>query len=339
MDSSAGDRAAGGIASEPPRPARPSGADTPSIVPRLALPGLPPGPVPEPVQGPYPGPPDLPVQPGRGRPAREAGDDLARPAVRPALQETAPAPERKSADRPRPSMAEEYGPFPVDLPRLRDFRVNWVLSLFLGALGVDRFHRGRPVTGFLKLLTLGGAGFWWAGDLLAVATGYAVDGGGHPMKGRRSHRLLAVTVSLAVILGTGAAGVTAAAPYAGKLAAGAGRTTLSVLTSLFPPAESVWEWQDVAILSARTGKGPSKEFPVSGDALAISYTLGGAGFIYLLPAGTKAVPNFTEPIISAMKPAAGKVTVAATPGQYRLYVQSTGRWTAHISEHVVRQPG
>ena len=241
--------------------------------------------------------------------------------------------------RPRRSTAEEYGPFPVDLPELKDFRTNWVLSLFLGVLGVDRFHRGRPLTGALKLLTLGGAGFWWAGDLLAVAAGYAVDGGGHRMTGRRSHRVLAVAVSLAVILGTGVAAVSAAAPYTGKLAAGAGRTTLSVLTALFPPAEPAWEWQEVATLSARTGTGSSEKFLVSGDALTISYTLDGAGFIYLLPAGTKTVPNFTEPIISTMKPAAGKITVRAAPGEYRLYAQSTGSWEAHITERVVRKPG
>ncbi|WP_262106972.1 TM2 domain-containing protein [Arthrobacter sp. Marseille-P9274] len=301
MDASEGDRAAGGIASEPHRPAPSLDVGGLSVVPPLAPSGLPSGPAPEPAPGPY----------------SEAG---------------APA-------RPRRSTAEEYGPFPVDLPELKDFRTNWALSLFLGVLGVDRFHRGRPVTGALKLLTVGGAGFWWAGDLLAVAAGYAVDGRGHPMKGRRSHRVLAVAVSLAVILGTGVAAVSAAGPYTGKLTAGAGRTTLSVLTALFPPAEPDWEWQEVATLSARTGAGPSEKFLVSGDALTISYTLDGAGFIYLLPAGTKAVPNFTEPIISTMKAAAGKVTVRAAPGEYRLYAQSAGGWEAHITERVVRKPG
>jgi hypothetical protein len=302
MDASEGDRAAGGIASEPHRPAPSLDVGGLSVVPPLALSGLPSGPAPEPAQMPCPQASGVPV-------------------------------------RPRRSTAEEYGPFPVDLPELKDFRTNWVLSLFLGVLGVDRFHRGRPLTGALKLLTLGGAGFWWAGDLLAVAAGYAVDGGGHPMTGRRSHRVLAVAVSLAVILGTGVAAVSAAAPYTGKLAAGAGRTTLSVLTALFPPAEPAWEWQEVATLSARTGTGSSEKFLVSGDALTISYTLDGAGFIYLLPAGTKGVPNFTEPIISTMKAAAGKVTVRAVPGEYRLYAQSAGGWEAHITERVVRKPG
>ncbi|MCG2624884.1 TM2 domain-containing protein [Arthrobacter sp. I2-34] len=307
MDDSDGGRAAGGIASEPHRQQPPFDVVRLSAVLRQALPGTPAGP-----------PPAL-------------------PSVRPGVLPVPRNLERTRTAVPRPPKAEEYGPFPVDMPVLKDFRTNWVLSLFLGMLGVDRFHRGRPVTGTLKLLTLGGAGLWWAGDLLAVATGYAVDGGGHPMKGRRSHRLLAVVVSLAVILGAGAAAVTAVAPLARPLAVGAGRTTLSVLTALFPAPQRVWVWEEAATLS-RNGDGPSTAFLVTGDTLRISYTLNAAGFLYLLPAGANELPHFTPPVIAAMKPETGEVTVAAVPGTYRLYAQSSGRWTARVAEQVLRQP-
>ena len=57
-------------------------------------------------------------------------------------------------------------------------KVNWVLtlimSIFFGALGVDRFIMGKIGTGILKLLvtifTAGIGGFiWWIIDLILIA--------------------------------------------------------------------------------------------------------------------------------------------------------------------------
>jgi TM2 domain-containing membrane protein YozV len=49
---------------------------------------------------------------------------------------------------------------------------NWwtvfLLSLFLGWLGVDRFYLGQPVLACLKFITFGAAGMWWITDLVLI---------------------------------------------------------------------------------------------------------------------------------------------------------------------------
>eukprot|EP00913_Durusdinium_trenchii_P010118 g9490.t1 len=53
----------------------------------------------------------------------------------------------------------------------------FLLSLFLGFLGVDRFYLGFFYTGCMKLVTLGGLGLWWLYDIVRVGAApiYALD--------------------------------------------------------------------------------------------------------------------------------------------------------------------
>lgn len=255
--------------------------------------------------------------------ARAAGLDLPHGYTGKLAAWKAPAP------KPAMSMAREFGPFPVYVPDLKDFRVNWALSLFLGPLGIDRFHRGHYVTGALKLLTLGGAGIWWAVDQIAVVTGRAVTRGNHPMTGRRSHRFLAGAASMAVIAGAGAASVAVAAPRAEEVKE-------AVVEAVAPePLQPVWEPLDS--LSGLPGETVTHPFTVTGDGVTFDYALKDAGFIYLVPAGTVEVTDDVEPMVSSLTATSGSIVKALPPGGYILIVKSPNEpWAVEVSQRVLR---
>lgn len=50
----------------------------------------------------------------------------------------------------------------------KDRTTAFVLSLFLGMLGVDRFYLGQPLLGAIKLVTCGGFLFWALLDLILI---------------------------------------------------------------------------------------------------------------------------------------------------------------------------
>ena len=52
-----------------------------------------------------------------------------------------------------------------------DWLTLFLLTFFVGVLGVHRFYVGKIGTGFLMLLTLGGIGVWFLVDLILVVTG------------------------------------------------------------------------------------------------------------------------------------------------------------------------
>lgn len=77
----------------------------------------------------------------------------------------------------------------------KDFVVAWLLALFLGFLGVDRFYRGFIGLGLLKLLTCGGAGIWSLVDLLLIVLTGGRDSTGQQLAGYEKHKKVAFIVT------------------------------------------------------------------------------------------------------------------------------------------------
>ena len=67
-----------------------------------------------------------------------------------------------------------------------DISSNWLtlflLSIFLGEFGVDRFYVGKIGTGILKLITGGGCGIWWLIDWIMILTEKFTDKDGNVIK-------------------------------------------------------------------------------------------------------------------------------------------------------------
>lgn len=82
----------------------------------------------------------------------------------------------------------------------KSFLTTWLLSLLFGVFGIDHFYLGKVGTGVLKLLTLGGLGFWYLIDLIITLTGNQKDKHGRVVEGYQEHKKVALFVSLGVIL-------------------------------------------------------------------------------------------------------------------------------------------
>jgi hypothetical protein len=218
--------------------------------------------------------------------------------------------------------------FVRDLPPRRSLRTAWLLALFLGFTGADRFYVRKPVTGCLKLLTLGGAGIWWVIDLFRITREDAADGASVPLVGtaplRRSLRLASTVLTAAV---AGGVIYLTAAPVTGTVAATV--TALDALLNPTPPPPAK-EW--VTVAEASGTKPPGPVVTVTGK-LHIEYAFPGPAVVFLQPAKGPALT-----ILSLAKGGAGATGVTVFPGTYKLTVSAAGTsWRLKAEEF--RVPG
>lgn len=85
----------------------------------------------------------------------------------------------------------------------KSFMTAFLLSLFLGWLGIDRFYTGQIGLGILKLITLGGCGIWQFIDTILILGGVRKDKFGRELYGRQKDFKTALIVFIVLtLLGT-----------------------------------------------------------------------------------------------------------------------------------------
>jgi TM2 domain-containing membrane protein YozV len=90
-------------------------------------------------------------------------------------------------------------------PSPRPYLTTLWFSLFLGALGIDRFYLGKWRSGLLKLITLGGFSIWLLVDTVLISLGRVKDNHGQDLAGFKVNSItvkLSSLILVALLIGT-----------------------------------------------------------------------------------------------------------------------------------------
>ena len=224
----------------------------------------------------------------------------------------------------------------------KSFLATWLLSLFLGYWGVDRFYLGKVGTGLLKLFTFGGLGIWALIDLIMTLAGKQTDKAGNSLAGYSKNKVVAIVVTLALMLVGGIGGGVAGAS-SGKAVVDSSiqAPPLDAPEAAAPAVEkpAAATWTEVVSLSG-TADQASQVFELSGKETRMVYEFVGQdadfalGSIYLEKEGTDISVDGGIPVVMASKPESNTTALHKKAGKYFLDVKAANldSWTVKIEE-------
>lgn len=256
-----------------------------------------------------------------------------------------------------PGAAFDVAPSPAT--GQKSFVATWLLSLFLGVFGIDRFYLGKVGTGILKLVTLGGFGIWALVDLIVILAGGMRDKRGLPLHGYAQRKILAwIVTGVLIVLSAVTGGSSAARTSESAVgtapsqtaqeapaqrvvepeAANATKTAEPAPVVEKPAEQPAATWTTVATLSGNADSA-SSTFELTGSEARMKYTFKGSGDtvlggIYLLNEGTDLMKDGGIPEVMIQEAGPGTTALHKSAGPYYLDVNSVGftGWTVTIEE-------